>query len=306
MIPSDPTNLRSYFYFDGRSLIYGLSLSLELVLLYPLFAYLKWNLLAHLGMSVHERLLVFSNRRQGFNLNYFVTKYGDRNLRIVDGLSRKLLHLSIGAWELAFLNLIVKDSLLAFQVVFIYKLIQVTLSGISYSSNQVLGLAGIMYGASSRIRDGIDGRKNILIVRLSFMSLFPLVWIEYIARTHVTDEAILIFFSLFIFLPLTVGDAMGEIVGGIWGKQNLQVWGVGQINRKSVLGTLSVFLGSLVPLLFIVAYNHLALPWWLLCFVVSANTAAIELIAPRSTDNFFIPIGNGLICLNFIIHLLPT
>lgn len=158
-----------------------------------------------------------------------------------------------------------------------------------------------MYGATSRIRDGVDGRKNSFVARLCFIHLLPLAFIEYIAKQIVGNDNNLIFFSFFIFLPLTVGDALGEIIGTVWGKQRIRVWGIGEINRKSVLGTVSVFLGSLVSLLLIVILKGLSFQLWLLSFVVSVTTTLIELFAPRGTDNFFIPVVNALVCLMFLV-----
>lgn len=288
-----------YFDFDFKILPYCLGFSIDIVIFYPLFAYFKWHLLTRLGMTLKEREVIFSNRKYNFNLAYFISKYGDRNLRIIDGLSRKFLHIAAGSWHLVFLNLVVKDTRIVWQVAFVNSLLKILLSSISYSSNKTFGLAGIMYGATSRIRDGVDGRKNIFIVQFAFLNLYILAFIQYLASDNVVNENSLMFFSIFIFLPLTMGDAAGEIIGTIWGRQRIQVWGIGQINRKSVLGTASVFLGSLLPLLLIVVSKELSFQWWLLCLAVSATTTMIELIAPRGTDNFFIPVGNALVCLMF-------
>ncbi len=138
------------------------------------------------------------------------------------------------------------------------------------------------------------------MARLSFLNLLPLLFIDSLARNQVSDPSKLAFFSFFIFLPLTIGDASGEIIGTIWGKQKLNVWGIGEINRKSVLGTFAVFLGSLLPLLLIVFYNGLPWEWYLMCLSIALTTTIVELIAPRGTDNFCIPVGNALICLIFI------
>lgn len=297
--------LASYFDFDLKILPYCLGLSIDILILYPILAYFKWNLLSRLGVPVKEREIIFSSRKTNFNLAYFVSNYGDRNLRIVDGLSRKLLHIVSGFWHLAFLNLVIRDTRIAWQAAFVKSLIVIALCSISYSSNKVFSIAGVMYGATSRIRDGVDGRKNFFIAQLAFLNLYALVFIEYIARNNINNKDNLIFFSVFIFIPLIVGDALGEIIGTIWGKQRIRVWGVGQINRKSLLGTASVFFGSLLPLLLIVYLNNLSFHWWLLCLFVSATTTIVELVAPRSTDNFFIPISNALVCLIAVIYFIP-
>lgn len=296
--------LARYFDFDLKILPYCLGLALDIVILYPILTYFKWHLLSHLGVNIKDKEVIFSNRKNNFDLAYFVSKYGDRNLRIADGLSRKFLHFFSGIWHLAFLNLVIKDTRIAWQAAFVKSLLIIALCSLSYYSNRLFSLAGIMYGATSRIRDGIDGRKNFFIAQLAFLNLYVLVFVEYVARNNINNKDNLIFFSYFIFLPLIIGDALGEIIGTIWGRQRIKVWGIGQINRKSVLGTASVFLGSLIPLLLIVYFNNLSWQWWWLCLSVAVTTSTIELIAPRSTDNFFIPVGNAIVCLTFAIYII--
>ena len=288
------------FFFNYKVIAYLIALVLELIILYPLFAFFKWHLLGYLKMPIAERRIVFSNRRKHFDLKYFIEQYGDRNLRIVDGMSRKLLHIATGCWRLLIFNLIVKDTQISLKVTLLFQVIAVFLFIISYSSNKIFGLAGILYGATSRIRDGIYGRKNIFIAQFSFLSLVPLFFLEKSAINNLADSSYLLLFPSLIFFPITIGDALGEIIGTIWGKQKLRVWGIGEINRKSLLGTTSVFLGSLFPIWLIVFFNSLPWQWWLMCLSIAIATTIVELVAPRGTDNFCIPVGNALTCLVFI------
>ena len=288
------------FNLNYKIWIYCGAYLVEFLIFYPFFAYFKWQLLRRIGMNSKECKLVFSNRKRNFSLSKLVTKYGDRSLRIVDGLPRKLSHFAVGFWQIFIFNLLIQDTYIGAIGGLSYQFILLFLYVISYSSNKIFGLSRILYGADARIRDGIHGRKNALVVKFSFLNLIPLYFIEYLAKDNLADSANLLLFPSFVFLPLTIGDALGEIIGTTWGKQKLRVWGIGEINRKSVLGTISVFLGSLLPLLGIVAYQGLSLPWWLLCWAVAIATTIVELIAPRGTDNFFIPIGNALVCLVFV------
>ncbi|MEL6553194.1 MAG: hypothetical protein AAFQ63_07020 [Cyanobacteria bacterium J06621_11] len=265
---------------------YGIIFGVELLLLYPGFAWLKWKLMTYIGIPRNERKIIFSNRCRYFDLNYFIKRYGDKRLRMIDGISRKCLHIVTGLWQLAILNIVVKNTEVALLATLIYQAFILVLSTISYRSNKVFGMAGLMYGASSRIRDGIYGRKNLFAARCSFLNLLPLALIDQVARNHVSDPTNLVLFSFFVFLPLTIGDALGEVVGTIWGKQKLQVWGIGEINRKSILGTNAVFFGSLIPLLLVVFFNHLTISWWCLAVAVAVLSTIVELAAPRGTDNF--------------------
>lgn len=293
-------NSLNSFFLNYKVLAYLIALVLELIILYPLFASFKWSLLGCLKMPLAERKIIFSNRKINFDLKYFIDKYGDRNLRIVDGLSRKLLHIATGCWRLLVLNLVIKDTQVSLKVTLFFQVIAVFLFIVSYSSNNIFGLAGILYGATSRIRDGIYGRKNIFVAQFSFLCLLPLALLEKFAINNLADSSYMLLFPSLIFLPITIGDALGEIIGTIWGKQKLRVWGIGEINRKSLLGTGSVFLGSLFPLLLIVFFNALPWQWWLMCLSIAIATTIVELVAPRGTDNFCIPVGNALICLIFI------
>lgn len=287
------------FDFNYKIWIYCGAYIVEVLIIFPFFAYFKWNLLRRIGMSSAECQVVFSNRKKNFSLSYLVAKYGDKRLRIIDGLPRKLCHFITGFWQLFIFNFFIQDTYIGLVSSLSYQVILLFLYIISYSSNKIFGLSGILYGGA-RIRDGIYGRKNALAIRFAFLNLLPLYFIESLARDNLADSANLLLFPSFVFLPLTVGDALGEIIGGTWGKQKLRVWGIGEINRKSVLGTTSVFLGSLLPLIWIVAFKELSLPWWLLCLAVASTTMVVELIAPRGTDNFFIPLGNALVCLVFV------
>ena len=172
--------------------------AVELVLLYPLFAWVKWQLMVQVGMSRQERQIVFSNRTRRFDLDYLIARYGARRLRTIDGLSRKLLHIVAGFWQLAVLNFIVKDTEVALIAAFLYQIFILMLRSISYSSNKVFGLAWLMDGASSRIRDGIYGRKNLFAARCSFLSLIPLAIIDQVARQNVSDPTDLVLFSFFV------------------------------------------------------------------------------------------------------------
>ena len=60
-----------------------------------------------------------------------------------------------------------------------------------------------------------------------------------------------------------MGDATAEIVGSLFGRQKLRVWGIGDVNRKSVEGTVAA------------------------------------LYSPRGTDDFTMGTTNALICWAF-------
>ena len=108
------------------------------------------------------------------------------------------------------------------------------------------------------------------------MTVFALIWGSYI-----------------------VADALAEIGGSLFGKQRIRVLGIGDVNRKSVGGTLSGFAGALIFCVWIVAARGLPAPWFVLAAVIALSNTIIELFAPRGTDDFFMATANALICLAF-------
>ena len=110
----------------------------------------------------------------------------------------------------------------------------------------------------------------------TYGALFAIVWISYLGS-----------------------DALSEIVGSLWGRQRLRVWGIGEVNRKSVAGTTACFLGSLAICLWLVRANGLGLPWVGLAVAVSVSNTVFELFSPRGTDDFTMATANALLCWAF-------
>jgi dolichol kinase len=82
------------------------------------------------------------------------------------------------------------------------------------------------------------------------------------------------------------------------------VRGIGDVNRKSIGGTVSGFVGALVFCLWIVIGQGLPPGWIALAIVIAISNTALELFSPRGTDDFFMATGNALICLVFGMFVL--
>merc|ERR1712099_192861 len=96
-------------------------------------------------------------------------------------------------------------------------------------------------------------------------------------------------------LPLTYGDALGEILGTPFGRHKFKVRGFGEINEKSLEGCAAVFLGALLPCFIAVATSSqpvLSITWTL-PVALSVLTTLTETFSFRSTDNFVIPVCNA-------------
>jgi dolichol kinase len=94
-------------------------------------------------------------------------------------------------------------------------------------------------------------------------------------------------------------DASAEIFGSLLGKQRIRVWGIGDVNRKSVAGTVAGFLAALSLCVWIVTAHGLGTPWLVLSVVLAASNSLLELYSPRGTDDFTMATTNALFCWAF-------
>ncbi len=260
--------------------------------------------LKKLGFSRSEVLVLFLDRKSDFDLNLYLEKSSDLSIRMVDAIARKFTHFFHMLATLLIANCFISNSSLAGVSVILASLTSSLFLLYLYSKNTLL--ARISFGATARIRDGQQARKNYLVAQcLGFVcSIFvgTVVFLVLLSEQGISNH-FLVIFSYFIFLPVSVGDALGEIVGS-FSKQNIPVKGIGEINRKSTTGTIAVFLGSFVSLVWVTYVFHLSLNYYFLALLVSTATTIVELKSPRSTDSFFIPAVNTLICLAWYLFLI--
>jgi hypothetical protein len=157
----------------------------------------------------------------------------------------------------------------------------------------------VVYGAQTRIMDGILGRANCLLIT-TLWGTFKFVFVPLSARLalHFPPETFAPLFA-FIWPSYLAADASAEIVGSLFGNQKLRVRGMGEVNRKSVAGTVAGFVASLAVCLAIVYARHLPMPWVGLAVVISLSNTLLELFSPRGTDDFTMATANALLCLGF-------
>ena len=242
-------------HFDGISILFWLSLILMAkFFVFFLSAILKMVWLERLNFSKTEIVFFFSQRKTNFDLNSYIQKSSDRSLRLVDAIPRKLTHFFSSLANLLIVHHFIVSSALAGVSIALASLTFSVILLFLYSRDTLL--ARIIFGATSRIRDGKEGRKNYLVAQ--WLGFFCSIFVGGVVLFHLSykggiSDQTLIILSYFVFLPMSVGDALGEIVGS-FAKQNIPVKGIGEINRKSVVGTIAVFfrvvhflrLGSLV------------------------------------------------------------
>jgi hypothetical protein len=160
-------------------------------------------------------------------------------------------------------------------------------------------LAAAFYGPQSRVMDGVLARANCLLIT-TLWTAFKFVMVPIGARlaTLFPRTEFAAVFAM-IWGSYIAADALSEIVGSLFGKQRIRVWGIGDVNRKSVEGTVAGFAGSLCLCLWVVLSQALPAPWIALAVVISISNALLELFSPRGTDDFTMATSNALICWAF-------
>src|SRR5688500_3856731 len=166
-----------------------------------------------------------------------------------------------------------------------------------YYSNNFLAAA--FYGPQSRVMDGVLARANCLLIT-TLWTVFKFVMVPIgaqLARVYSPNEFAAVF--ALIWGSYIVADALAEIGGALYGKQAIRVWGIGDVNRKSIGGTVSGFVGSLVFCVWIVIGHGFPAPWIFLAVLIALSNSLLELFSPRATDDFTMATTNALICWAF-------
>lgn len=256
------------------------------------------------GFSKEERRQAFSSRmRMPFDVSAFVARHSERRIRIVDMIGRRgrfitlamagffYLYAHVSAEQPAeFATLFLTDNLFD----------AVATSWIFLAFYYADGfLAAAFYGPQSRVMDGVLARANCLLIT-TLWTVFKFVMVPLGARLAALfpPSEFAVVFAM-IWGSYIAGDALSEIGGSLFGRQNIRVWGIGDVNRKSIEGTIACFAGSLALCLWVVLSRGLPAPWIALAMVISTSNTLLELFSPRGTDDFTMATGNALICWAF-------
>ena len=306
---------------DGQTMFFAqYRLSLKetgLVLLGVAFFYVFWGLpwwglkalllRKWVGMSKEDVRDAFSSRMdRPYDVAALTARYSERRIRIADMVGRRgrfalmafagLFNLYVQRQDLDKLG---PDFAVAFAA---NNLLEAILSGWFFLSlfyvNGFVGAA--TYGPQSRIMDGMLGRaNNLLITTLWGVFKFVMVPLSLLLARYYPPEQFAVVFGL-IWLSYITTDAFAEIFGSLFGKQTIKVWGVGDVNRKSVVGVVAGFLGALGVNLALIGANGLFVaPWIALAFTIALSNCLVELYSPRGTDDFTMATTNALLCVAF-------
>jgi hypothetical protein len=279
-----------------------------------LFFYVIWGfiwygvksaLLAYyVGFSKAERRLAFSSRmREPFDVATFTSRYSERRIRITDMIGRRgrFITLALAGFFYMYARVSAEQTP-AFATLFLTDNLfdAVITSWVFLAFFHANGfLAAAFYGPQSRVMDGVLARANCLLIT-TLWTAFKFVMVPLGARLAVVfpPGQFAAVFAL-IWGSYIVNDALAEVGGSLFGKQQIKVRGIGDVNRKSIGGTVSGFAGALVFCLWIVSSQGLPPAWIALAILIALSNTLLELFSPRGTDDFFMATGNALICLAF-------
>jgi hypothetical protein len=268
-----------------------------------LFYRLKRYLLKRVGFTEPQLQLVFSNRLAGFDLASLIAPHSERKIRIADMLTRRgrtmaavfmgfyFMYKGLGANPTPESLAFGLESNLLEGMVFAWWGI------ITFRSNGILGR--IHYGAQARVMDGVLGRANALCIGTLWHAFkFAMIPLGFALAGVFPPASYAAVFALIWFSYLSC-DFASEIFGAWLGKQSIPVWGLGDVNRKSIAGTVAGLLAALSVNAAIVLANGLPPAWYALAGAVAVTSTALELWSPRGTDDFTMATGNALVCWAF-------
>jgi hypothetical protein len=256
------------------------------------------------GFSKDERRQSFSSRmREPFDVAEFVRRHSERRIRIIDMIGRRGRFITLAMAGFFYLySRVTIDPTPHFATLFLQDNLfdAVVTSWIFLAFYYSDGfLAAAFYGPQSRVMDGVLARANCLLIT-TLWTVFKFVMVPLggrLAALYRPSEFPIVF--ALIWGSYIVTDASTEVGGSLFGKQKLRVWGIGDVNRKSIGGTVSGFVAGLVFCLWIVVGRHLPLPWVGLAVVIAASNTLLELFSPRGTDDVTMATTNAFICWAF-------
>jgi len=187
-----------------------------------------------------------------------VREYGERRVKVLDAVFRRTLVIANACFTA--LTLVVfndEDDLVGMKkrVVFSFLLVlvMVVLMASFIQGDDACQGAGFVSStvfASSRIRDGTMARINTLMVQMASYAMLPGAMLCLTALPEATpsgggDEdtpyGVLVLLAVLTF---PMADAMAELVGCFLGRVEFNVYGFGDINKKTVEGVAACWLAA--------------------------------------------------------------
>jgi len=258
----------------------------------------KYLLMVHgFGMSKAHYELIIGPRSDwtGEEVAMICKTYGRKRIKIMDAINRRLGHTVINIFRIVFYVYLCENNEIRLKTAILQLPVISTLKILTESGNRFFDIGRYIF-QGSRVFDGQYGRFNLVVVNF-WAYAGRIIMFQLLVRSGHSDEVKGILFALSM-MPLLWGDSFGEIIGSFFGKITFTVRGLGDVNTKTVEGTVAVFASSFVAQLlmfyFIFGLTNDAVffifnPTFVF-FYTCVIAAVVESAAPRSTDNFFLQV----------------
>ena len=178
-----------------------------------------------------------------FDVAELITRYSERRIRIADMVGRRGRFITLALAGFFYLyQQASADRNESFATFFLqHNLFDAVITSWVFLGAVLLRdgfLAAAFYGSQSRVMDGVLARANMPAhhdaldgVQVRDGANRRRGW-----RAPIPPDQFAVVFAL-IWGSYIVTDALAEIGGSLFGKQTLRVWGIGDVNRKSIGGT---------------------------------------------------------------------
>jgi hypothetical protein len=263
-------------------------------------ALLRW----FVGFTRDERRAAFSSRLdRPYDVADLVSRYSERRIRITDMIGRRgrFMTLALAGFYYLYFEVARGQRENFASAFFADNLLDgVVTSWIFLGFYYVSGLLGaFFYGPQSRVMDGTLARANCLLISTLWTAFkFVMLPIGILLVAVFPAQEFAPVFAL-IWGSYLVTDMCAEVFGSLFGRQRIRVWGIGDVNRKSVAGIVGGFVAALVYCMWIVTAHGLGGAWLVLALVLATSNTLLELYSPRGTDDFTMATSSALICWAF-------
>ena len=256
----------------------------------------KYILMVHVfGLSQEHFNTIIGPRSDwvGTECDEICKIYGRKRIKVMDAINRRMGHTVINIFRLVFYIYLCDTNELRLKTAMLQLPVITTLKILTESGHRFYDIGRFVF-QGSRVFDGRYGRFNLVVVNF-WAYAARIIMFQLLIRADLSEDTKSVIFML-AMMPMLWGDSAGEIIGSFFGRLSFQVRGLGEVNRKTVEGTLAVFVSSFLTQLY-VYYIFFDLPEETAIFVyhpviVLAYTSVIAMIvetgAPRGTDNFFL------------------
>lgn len=255
----------------------------------------KYWLMVHIFHMTKEHYhLIIGPRSEwtGKEVSMILSTYDKRQIKIMDAINRRTGHTVINIFRIIFYVWVCDSNELRLKTAILQLPIISALKVMTESGDRCFDIGRYIF-QGSRVFDGQYGRFNLVVVNF-WAYAGRIIMFQLLVRSNQSEDAKGVLFGL-AMMPLLWGDSFGEIIGSFYGKLHFKVRGLGDVNTKTVEGTVAVFASSFVAQIYMYYYifelktdeffvYHPVYVFFYTCVIA----AFVESAAPRSTDNFFL------------------